>query len=335
MKRLSNQQHVNQPRNDQPIVKRPNAKWQNVNRRQALACGAAIALTATSQRDARATEGISVEEISQDKGHQICVFTKPFNSLSFDELADRIAELGFNGIEAPIRPKGHIEPADVEEELPKLVEALKKRGLEITVLTSNIASAEDPLDRSVLAIAASLGIKRYRMQYLKYDLSRPVVDQIKEWKPQLRELAELNKELGIKAIYQNHASNKNLGATIWDLREVLEGISPEHIAVAYDIRHAIVEGGMSWPISFNMIRPHIDTVYVKDFIWKGPKVVNVPLGEGLVSQRFFKLLKASKFAGPISLHEEYLDHKRAELVPDHLVAMKKDLATLKNMISKS
>ena len=42
----------------------------------------------------------------------ICVFTKPFNSLSFDTLADRIAECGFDGIEAPIRKGGHVEPAE-------------------------------------------------------------------------------------------------------------------------------------------------------------------------------------------------------------------------------
>ena len=50
--------------------------------------------------------------------NKICVFTKPFNSLSFDELADRIAELGFDGIEAPIRVGGHVEPDQVEDRLP-------------------------------------------------------------------------------------------------------------------------------------------------------------------------------------------------------------------------
>lgn len=265
----------------------------------------------------------------------ICVFTKPFNSLSFDQLAERVAELGFDGIEAPIRKGGHIEPTNVEEELPKLAEALKRQGLEITVLTSDVNDPSDPLTAKVLKTAAGLGIARYRMKYLTYDFKKPIEKQLAEWRPQLRELAAMNREYGIRAVYQNHASNKLLGAALWDLRQVLEGIPVEEIGVAYDIRHATVEGGMSWPITFRMIRPHIDTVYVKDFQWVDGKPTNVPLGQGQVSPQFFKLLAETNFRGPISLHEEYLDHRRPELVAKHFAAMKTDLATLRQWLKRA
>lgn len=264
----------------------------------------------------------------------ICVFTKPFNSLSFEELAKRVADLGFDGIEAPIRKGGHIEPVQVEEELPKLVEALKKQGLEITVLTSDVNDPSDPLTVKVLKTAAGLGIKRYRMKYLTYDFQKPIQKQLAEWRPQLKELAAMNREYGIRAVYQNHASGKLLGAALWDLVQVLEGIPVEEIGVAYDIRHATVEGGLSWPISFRRIRPHIDTVYVKDFQWVNGKPQNVPLGEGQVSPQFFKLLAETDFRGPISLHEEYLDHRQPELVDQHFAAMKTDLATLKKWLNR-
>lgn len=269
----------------------------------------------------------------------ICAFTKPFNSLSFEELADRIAEAGFTGIEAPIRRGGYIEPSQVEDRLPELVEALRKRDLEITVMASDIDDPNDPMTEKVLRAAAILGIQRYRMNYLMYDLKRPVIDQLNEWRPRFRDLAALNHELGIRAVYQNHScwgklhsGGKLLGATIWDLKQVLEGIPVDRIGVAFDIRHATVEGGTSWPITFNMIRPNIDTVYVKDFRWVEGKVQDVPLGEGHVSPEFFRLLADSGFRGPISLHEEYLDHTRPELVSQHLSALKKDLQTLKSWL---
>ena len=258
----------------------------------------------------------------------VCVFTKPFNSLTFDELADRIAEIGFSGLEAPIRKGGHVQPEAVEDQLPALVEALRKRNLEITVMASDINDPTDPLTEKVLRTASTLGIKRYRMKYLRYDLDRPVMKQIREWQPKLRDLGAMNAEFGIRAVYQNHAGSNHLGATLWDLPYVLKGIPREQISVAYDIRHATVEGGMSWPITFNRIRPHIDTVYVKDFVWSEGKPKNVPLGQGLVDRRFFRMLTTSQFDGPVSLHEEYLDHRNPELVPRHLQAMKKDLATL-------
>ena len=264
--------------------------------------------------------------------NSICVFTKPFNSLTYDELADRIAELGFDGVEAPIRKGGHIEPEAVPEELPKFVEALQKRNLELTVMTSNINDPNDPLTENVLKTASELGVRRYRMQYFKYDFNKPILKQLDEWRPQFKDLAAMNKQFGVTAVYQNHAGRNYLGAALWDLRRILDGIAVNEIGVAYDIRHATVEAGMSWPVTYHMIRPHIETVYVKDFVWDGAKPKNVPLGEGRISADFFQMLKKSDFNGPVSLHEEYLDHRKPELVPTHLAAIKKDFATLKKLL---
>ena len=271
---------------------------------------------------------------AQDKVEltEICVFTKPLQSLSFDDLAEQVAKLGFDGLEAPIRLGGHMEPEVVPDKLPIMVEALRKRGLKISIMTSGINDPDRVLTEVILQTAAKLGIRRYRMGYLKYDPNIPVAKQLAEWRPQLRDLAAMNRDLGIRAVYQNHAGNGYLGAALWDLQRVLDGISPKEIGVAYDIRHATVEGGMSWPLTFRMIRPHLDTVYVKDFVWDGKKPKNVPLGEGRISTSFFKMLAESKFTGPISLHEEYLDHRKPELVPQHLAAMKKDFATLKGLL---
>lgn len=297
-----------------------------MSRRQALLAVAA------GCHSAIATSRLARAARREPPKQPVCIFTKPFNSLSFEELADRIAELGFDGIEAPIRRGGHIEPGEVEEHLPRLVEVLANRGLKITILTSDINDPDDPLTEKVLQTAAALGIRRYRMQYLRYDLKRPVIDQLEEWRSRFASLAALNSEMGIQALYQNHAGGGLLGAVLWDLSRVLKGIPVEQIGVAYDIRHATVEGGMSWPITFNMIRPHIAAVYVKDFVWSEGTVSNVPLGEGQIDPQFFEMLKDSEFRGPISLHEEYLDHRRPEMVSEHLSAIRKDFRTLQQWL---
>lgn len=281
------------------------------------------------------TAAAADEKPERKRRNSICVFTKPFNSLSFDELADRIAELGFDGIEAPIRPGGHVEPEQVPDELPKLAAALKSRGLEITVLTSDVNDPNDPVSERVLRTAASLGVRRYRMKYFKYDLKQPILQQLDGWRSQVSELAALNAELGITAVYQNHAGRDYCGAALWDLQRLLQGIPSSQVGVAFDIRHATVEGTMSWPVTFQMLRPHIDTVYVKDFRWNKGKPENVPLGEGHISPEFFRMLAASNFTGPVSLHEEYLDHRRPELVPQHLDAIRRDFVTLKDWLKKS
>lgn len=295
-----------------------------MNRRSFLSIATASAIASISSRSSDA---------ASRKTNSICLFTKPFNSLSFDELANQVAKLGFDGIEAPIRPGGHIEPEQVDEQLPKLVEALEKRNLKISIMTSDINDIEHPLTERVLRTAAQCGITRYRLKYFKYDPSCRVNDQLVLWKSKLHELAALNREIGIRGLYQNHAGRNTFGAALWDLAEVLQDIPPDEIAVAYDIRHATVEGGMSWPTTLRRIIPHVDTVYIKDFQWTENGVVNVPLGNGRVDPGFIDLLAESQFCGPISLHEEYLSHRDPSLVPQHFAAIRKDFDVLKKWLA--
>src|SRR2546425_12784750 len=80
---------------------------------------------------------------------KIISFSKPFAHLSFDETADLVAEVGWDGIECPVRSKaGQIAPEKVEEDLPKMVEALKKRGKEVTIVTTEITKI-DPLAEKI------------------------------------------------------------------------------------------------------------------------------------------------------------------------------------------
>src|SRR5262249_20768683 len=78
----------------------------------------------------------AAKDASAKPAHTFCAFEKPLQFLGFDELADVMAAAGYNGIEAAVRDKGHVLPEHVEEDLPRMHEALKKRGLEMTILTS-------------------------------------------------------------------------------------------------------------------------------------------------------------------------------------------------------
>ncbi len=279
--------------------------------------------------------GQNVLADSAPKGRfEFCTFTKPLQHLSYPEMARTIAALGFDGIEGPVRPKGHVLPERVEEDLPKMVDALKEAGLNLTLMTSAINEvSEEQFTEKVLKTAASLGVKRFRMGYFKYDLSKPIRAQLDEFRPKLKDLVAMTSELGIKPLYQNHSGKDYFGGPIWDLAEVLEDFSPEQIGVAFDIGHATVEGAKAWPLNFAAIRPFIDTVYIKEPSWKDNQLGWGPVGEGVVDKGFFKLLKESDFKGPVSLHVEYLAHDDPAATPALLKALEKDFATLKSLLA--
>ncbi len=114
-------------------------------------------------------------------------------------------KIGWDGIECPVRPKGQIEPERAPDELPRLVEALKKRGKELTIMTTAITSVSQPHTEQLLRTVAKLGIRRYRLGFLKYDLTRSIADQLTEIGARLRDLAAFNMELGLQGGFQNHS----------------------------------------------------------------------------------------------------------------------------------
>src|SRR5438309_9275557 len=95
--------------------------------------------------------------------YKIIGFSKPFQDLGHEETADTVAEIGWDGIECPVRSKGQIEPERAPDELPRLVEALKKRDRDVSLLATDITSVSEPHTEKVLRTAARLGIKRYRL----------------------------------------------------------------------------------------------------------------------------------------------------------------------------
>lgn len=272
---------------------------------------------------------ISTISPAAERAYPIAAFEKALQSLPADQMADMLAELGFMGVATTLRSKGRVLPERVEEDLPKLVEVLTKRKLEITELTTAITEATDPLAQKVLRTAAKLGLKRYRLGAWKYDLKKPIVEQVEAMRPVVKDLVSLNKELGLTAVYQVHSGANYFGAAVWDIYSLFKEYDPKHIAIAFDVRHATVEGGNAWELNFNLIKSHLGLVYAKDFAWQGKVAQNVPLGEGMVNPKFYQMVKASGYRQPVLLHVEYNLPEDAKVLRE---AYRKDLATLRGYL---
>jgi sugar phosphate isomerase/epimerase len=236
-------------------------------------------------------------------------FTKPIQDLSFEETARVAVDIGWDGIELALRAGGHVLPERVEEDLPKIVSALRARNREVLVLATDIRSA-DPLAARVLRAAANQGIKLYRLGMLQYRGDTPIAQQVKNFRPQLKELAALNRQLGVTGLLQNHSGNGYVGAAVWDIHALIDDIDPRELGVHFDIGHATVESGLSWPTTFALVKDRVGAVIVKDFYWKltpgaGSTTEWCPIGRGTISPKFFPLLRASGFRGPITMQFEY------------------------------
>ena len=79
------------------------------------------------------------------------MFSKHLQELDVPAAGRAIKELGFDGVELTVRPKGHIEPERVTEDLPRAVDDLR----------ANLAAIVYPLTGSPLyfSLAALPGPK--------------------------------------------------------------------------------------------------------------------------------------------------------------------------------
>lgn len=263
----------------------------------------------------------------------VSLFTKHFQGLEYEQLADAILATGVKGVDAPVRKGGHVEPERVEEDLPKLAAALKERGLKLTMLTTGInAVNEEQQTEKVLRTAKALGVTHYRMNYYKYDLKKPIWDQLEEWKPQIKELAALNKEIGITAMYQNHSGRDYFGAPVWDAYGVIREYAVEEMSFAFDVMHAMIEGGKSWPLELALVKEQVGAYYFKNFKSENGKFENCALADGVVGKGYVEELKKLKWTGPVSLHVEYLKGsvKDEGYLENAIQATKADYETLKS-----
>ena len=274
---------------------------------------------------------------------KISIFSKHLHWVGYDEMARIVKEIGFDGIDLTVRPKGHVEPTNVEKDLPKVVEAADKSGVEVKMMTTAITSADDPLTEPILKTASANGIEVYRTGWFKYDYSISISENIKKFGIELKKIGELNAKYNIVGDYQNH-SGTSAGSPVWDIHQMLEEAGSKYIGVQYDIRHAMVEGLKAWPLGLRLLAPHIHSLDIKDYEYvktdNGWNIANVPLGDGAVNfKSYFKLLRDLGVHAPISIHYEYplggADKGKFELtIPGEKVieAMVKDLKYLKSVM---
>lgn len=240
----------------------------------------------------------------------LCIFSKHMARFAWDELGEQAKRLGFAGVDLTVRPKGHVLPERVTEDLPRAVESIRRHGLEVPMITTDLKDASDPAAKPTFAAMRKLGIRLYKPGYWRYERGVPAERTLRECRRKLEGLLELGREYGVTAGLHNH-SGAYVGCAVWDYRELLAGVKPEEAGFYFDPGHAVIEGGSyNWRVSLDVVLPRMKMAAIKDFIWENRggrwQVSWRPLGEGMVGwQEVFRAFAQAGFAGPLSLHLEY------------------------------
>jgi len=269
---------------------------------------------------------------------KVAIFSKHLQFVAGDELAKAAADLGFDDIDITVRKGGHIAPERVRQDLPPLVAIIRKHGLGVPMITTDIVDTDTPFTEDILATMQDLGIRYYRWGGYMYADHQPYAAQLEQMRPRMAKLAAWNARRHVSAMYHTHSGTGVVGASIWDLHILLKDLDPNAVGVNYDVGHAVIEGGIGgWINSFHITGPHLRGIAVKDFAWgkdaKGNwKAQWMPLGEGMVPfPKFFGMVAESGFAGPLQMHFEYPLSGPEE----HFAAMRRDLGKLRGYLTQA
>ncbi len=268
----------------------------------------------------------------QNNSHpRLCIFSKHMAQFGWKELGRKAKELGFDGVDLTVRPKGHVLPERVKEDLPRAVDAIRAAGVDVPMITTDLKSAANPAAGPTFETARKLGIKFLKPGYWMYTKDRTVLQTQVEVRQNFQSLLKLAMQNGVTLGLHNH-SGAYVGAALWAYRDLLQDVDPKWAGYYFDPGHATIEGGLYvWRISLELVAPRLKMVAMKDAYWDKsngrwrPKWV--PLGEGMVDwPEVYRAFAKAGFNGPISLHVEYPAKDELEAIAHDLAFMKKQVA---------
>jgi sugar phosphate isomerase/epimerase len=246
------------------------------------------------------------------------LFTKPWKTLSVWELGQLVKELGFDGVEFPLRDGYQLEPANADQ-LPQLAQQLADHGVKIF-------SVAGGTDEKVFAGCAEAGIPVIRiMPSIKHEFGYRGSEE--RMRKQLETLVPLCERYGVKVGLQQHYGNFVADST--GLLHLMEGFNPANVGAVWDAAHDALAGQQP-EFGLDIVWPYLCMVNLKNAIYQR---INGPEAEQSEWKRYFtsgrhglaswpriaQYLKQRGYNGVICLTAEYTNgHELERLVREDI-----------------
>jgi sugar phosphate isomerase/epimerase len=258
---------------------------------------------------------------------QYSVFTKPWSELTVPQLGKLVHDMGFDGIEFPVRPGYQVEPEDVLRDLTPAARQLADQGVEI-------CSVAGPTDAATVIACGKASVPVIRTM-ARIAPGESYVEAEARYRREYDALLPLLREHGVTIGVQNHCGRFVTQAV--GLRDLLSGFDPRYVAAVWDAAHEALAGG-SPDLAVDVIWPHLCMVNLKNAFWQRSNGPEAEYAEwrtywtngrhGLcVWPQVVEELKARAYEGVVCLTAEYSDRDAVERL------ITEDLAFAKALLS--
>ncbi len=307
-----------------------------MNRRLAISAlgGAALAF------GQRLTPEVMAQRQKGRTRPSLCVYSGNLSKIPYPQLSEIVKDMGYDGIDLTIMKGGHIDPSKYMVDLDRAFQTFQDAGIEVPIVTTSFTSPSDTYAYAVLYVCGQIGGRFCRLG---------------EWPPasdssgqnsamramvahnSLAQFALTGAQCHITPLLANHAGSYP-GRSIPEAEALLAGVGRTALGYCFDPAQAVIEArsGAGWEAALQAAMSRLGAVALSDVALPDsssqsgdaqPKLC--PLGEGVIDwKKFFAMLSAAGFRGPISLHMDYEARNPVS-------AMNKDLAFVRARVDEA
>ena len=243
--------------------------------------------------------------MGESTGIRFAAFTKPFMSLSAQELGEGLREIGFDAIELCVRDGYPVSPKEAPEKLPAFVQEMKEYGLEAVC-------AGAPLCEEVFAGCQAAGIPLIRT-LVPLNTALPYAQALDQARRELEPAAHLAERYGVAVGIQHHYGPMLNNST--QLAAFLQDYPPEICAAVWDSAQSIL-AGEECEQALDQVYPRLGMVNLKNVYYRRSNGTEAEKAQyerwfttgrqGMADWgRILRYLRGHGYQGPICLTHEY------------------------------
>lgn len=276
---------------------------------------------------------------------KFAVFSVSIPEWTPDFAVKRLKEIGYDGIEWRIQDQTEnassptfwgnnqatLPLSTLMQDAPIWSELTRNAGLEIPSLGTYVKCDDlEGVDHAMQG-AKAIGAPQLRITVPSYDGIAPFRPLFDTAKAQYRDVVELARKHGVKALLELH--HRSITPSASSARIFLDDLDPEHVGVIHDSGNMAHEGYETHRLSLEMLGPYLAHVHIKNARWFPVKYNQdgsvewkcdwAPVSKGVIDQRaLFVALRAVGYDGWVGIEDFSTEKKLDERLRDNLAYLK-------------